>query len=160
MNLELTAEQESFRRGVCQLLCEESVRAEVARPAGCRPTRNPACWRSTAGWASAAGWRRTGHRSTAASAATSCEKAILTEELILHGVPDIVHTLSVDIVGLAVHQLGTPEQQARWLPRLAPARARLRAVQRAGCRSDLGAWPPGPNRTATAGGCTAARSTA
>ncbi|PNE32671.1 hypothetical protein AF335_17950 [Streptomyces eurocidicus] len=47
------------------------------------------------------------------------EKAILTEELIAHGVPDIAHTLSVDIVGLALLLYGTDRQKSRLLPPIA-----------------------------------------
>jgi len=53
------------------------------------------------------------------SGASIVEKAILTEELILHGVPDNVHTLGIDIVGLAVHLFGTEAQKRRLLPGLA-----------------------------------------
>jgi alkylation response protein AidB-like acyl-CoA dehydrogenase len=51
--------------------------------------------------------------------ATIVEKTIVTEELIWHGIPDVVHTLATDIVGLAMHLLGTAEQKRHWLPRLA-----------------------------------------
>ena len=47
------------------------------------------------------------------------DKAIVTEEMILHGIPDVVHTLSVDIVGLAIQRLGTEEQKRQWLPPIA-----------------------------------------
>ena len=119
MNLELTAEQESFRRDVCQLLCEESVRAEVAAARRLPADAEPGFLQV---------YRRLGERGWLAVnwppehgglGGDLVQKAILTEELILHGIPDVVHTLSVDIVGLAVQRLGTPEQRARWLPRIA-----------------------------------------
>ncbi|MBT2383914.1 acyl-CoA dehydrogenase family protein [Streptomyces sp. ISL-11] len=47
------------------------------------------------------------------------EKAILTEELIARGVPDIAHTLSIDIVGLALLLYGTDRQKQRLLPPIA-----------------------------------------
>jgi alkylation response protein AidB-like acyl-CoA dehydrogenase len=47
------------------------------------------------------------------------EKAILTEEMIRHGVPENVHSLGVDIVGNAINLFGTPEQKERFLPGLA-----------------------------------------
>ncbi|WP_175439232.1 acyl-CoA dehydrogenase family protein [Streptomyces vilmorinianum] len=53
------------------------------------------------------------------SGAGIAEKAILTEELIAHGVPDIAHTLSVDIVGLALLLYGTRTQKSRLLPPIA-----------------------------------------
>ncbi|GHH18634.1 acyl-CoA dehydrogenase family protein [Streptomyces rubradiris] len=43
----------------------------------------------------------------------------MTEELIGHGVPDIVHTLSIDIVGLALLMPNTGEQKKRLLPGIA-----------------------------------------
>lgn len=50
---------------------------------------------------------------------TMTEKCLVTEELIDHGFPDVAHTLSVDIVGLAIREFGSPDQQQRWLPPLA-----------------------------------------
>jgi alkylation response protein AidB-like acyl-CoA dehydrogenase len=41
----------------------------------------------------------------------------------LHGVPDLTHVLSIDIVGLFLLLAGTPEQKARFLPPLARGEA-------------------------------------
>jgi alkylation response protein AidB-like acyl-CoA dehydrogenase len=119
MNLRLTPNQERFRREVCDLLCERSVQDEVARARRLPPDEEPGLLEV---------YRRLGERGWLAAnwpveygglGATIVEKAILTEELITHGVPDVVHTLSIDIVGLAVHLFGTPAQKSQWLPRLA-----------------------------------------
>ncbi|MHC8419235.1 acyl-CoA dehydrogenase family protein [Streptomyces sp. NB004] len=47
------------------------------------------------------------------------EAAVVTEEMILAGVPDDAHVLSVDIVGRFVLDSGTDAQRARLLPALA-----------------------------------------
>ena len=119
MNLQLTDEQEAFRRAVCELLCEQSVRDEVARARRLPSDQEPGLLEI---------YRRLGERGWLAInwpaehgglGGSVVEKAILTEQLIVHGIPDVVHTLSIDIVGLAIQQLGTEEQQRRWLPALA-----------------------------------------
>lgn len=50
------------------------------------------------------------------------DAAIVAEELVRAGVPDILHVNSVQIVGLFLLLAGTPEQKARHLPGLAAAR--------------------------------------
>lgn len=119
MNLQLSAEQEAFRSAVCALLCEDSVREEVARARRLPADQEPGLlevYRRLAerGWL-AINWP-VEHGGLGSSVV---EKAILTEQLIGHGIPDVVHTLSVDIVGLAIQRLGTEAQQRRWLPRIA-----------------------------------------
>lgn len=108
-----------FRTRVCELLCEEPVRQEVARS-----RRLP--FGQETGLLDV--YRRLGERGWLAvnwppeyggSGATVVEKAILTEELIAHGVPDNVHVLGIDIVGLAVYLFGTEAQKKRLLPGLA-----------------------------------------
>lgn len=119
MNLQLTAEQEAFRHAVCALLCEESVRDEVARVRRLPADQEPGLLEV---------YRRLGERGWLAinwpaehggRGSSVVEKAILTEQMILHGIPDVEHTLSVDIVGLAIERLGTEAQKQRWLPRIA-----------------------------------------
>ncbi|HEX8081112.1 MAG TPA: acyl-CoA dehydrogenase family protein [Jatrophihabitans sp.] len=119
MNLRLTGEQEAFRRAVCQLLCEEQVGEEVARARRLPVDEEPGLLEV---------YRRLGERGWLAVnwpaehgglGTGIVEKAILTEEMILHGIPDVVHTLSVDIVGLAIQRLGTEEQKRQWLPPIA-----------------------------------------
>lgn len=119
MDLRLTPEQRRFRDDVCALLCDDAVRAEAASARRLPGDAEPGLLDA---------YRRLGERGWLAPnwpaeygglGATIVEKAIVTEEMILHGVPDVVHTLSIDIVGLALHLLGTVEQKRRWLPRLA-----------------------------------------
>ncbi|WP_432841891.1 acyl-CoA dehydrogenase family protein [Dactylosporangium sp. CA-092794] len=115
----LTDEQEKFRAQVCDLLCEAPVRAEVARARRVPLEQEPGLLDLH---------RRLGERGWLAPnwppeygglGATIVEQAILSEELIRHWVPDNVHTLGIDIVGLALHLFGTGEQKARLLPGLA-----------------------------------------
>lgn len=114
-----TPEQERFRADVCRLLCEDEVREEVAQsrrvPYGeetgvCEVHRRL----GKLGWLAINWPERYG-----GSGATIVEKAILTEEMIRHGVPDNVHQLGIDIVGSAINLFGTPEQKERFLPGLA-----------------------------------------
>ncbi len=123
MNLRLSAEQEAFQRAVCELLCEDSVREEVARvrrlPAGEELGLLEAYRRlGERGWL-AVNWAAE-HGGLGASIV---EKAIVTEQLILHGIPDIMHGLSIDIVGLAIQRMGTDAQKQAWLPLLAAGQA-------------------------------------
>jgi alkylation response protein AidB-like acyl-CoA dehydrogenase len=119
MELRLTAEEQEFQHAVCQLLCEESVRAEVARLRRLPRDEEPGLLEV---------YRRLGERRWLAPnwavehgglGGSIVQKAIVTEQLIRHGVPDVVHTLSIDIVGLAIQLFGTPAQRQQWLPRLA-----------------------------------------
>ncbi len=126
MELRLTAEEQEFEHAVCRLLCEESVRAEVARARRLPHDDEPGLLEV---------YRRLGERRWLAPnwavehggmGGSIVQKAIVTEQLIRHGIPDVVHTLSIDIVGLAIQLLGTPAQRQQWLPRLA-------AGESAGC---------------------------
>jgi alkylation response protein AidB-like acyl-CoA dehydrogenase len=119
MDLQLSAAHEAFRRAVCALLCEESVREEVAGLRRLPPDQEPGLLEV---------YRRLGERRWLASnwpvehgglGSSIVEKAILTEQLIVHGIPDVVHTLTVDIVGLAIQVMGTEAQKQQWLPGLA-----------------------------------------
>ena len=123
MDLQLSADQEAFRRAVCALLCEESVRDEVAALRRLPADQEPGLLEV---------YRRLGERGWLASnwpreyggiGSSLVEKAILTEQMIVHGIPDVVHTLSIDIVGLAIQVMGTEAQKQRWLPRLASGEA-------------------------------------
>jgi alkylation response protein AidB-like acyl-CoA dehydrogenase len=53
--------------------------------------------------------------------ARHADAAAVIEELVFGGVPDMVHVLSIQIVGLFILMAGTAEQKARHLPRLAAA---------------------------------------
>jgi len=119
MDLQLSAAQEAFRRAVCDLLCEGSVRDEVAALRRLPPDAEPGLLDV---------YRRLGERGWLASnwpaehgglGSSIVEKAILTEQMIVHGIPDVVHTLTVDIVGLAIQVMGTEAQKQQWLPGLA-----------------------------------------
>ncbi|MFD7656694.1 acyl-CoA dehydrogenase family protein [Actinosynnema sp. NPDC059797] len=114
-----TPEQEEFRQDVCKLLCEDAVREEVARsrrmPFGQETGLLDVHRRlGKLGWLAINWPERYG-----GSGGTIVEKAIVTEELIRHGVPENVHSLGVDIVGNAINLFGTPEQKERFLPGLA-----------------------------------------
>ena len=119
MDLRLTAEQEQYRRDVCALLGRDDVQAEAAAARRLPPGQEPGLldvYRllGERGWL-APNWPA----DHGGLGRTIVEKAILTEEMIAHGVPDVVHTLAIDIVGLAVHLFGSTEMQDRLLPRLA-----------------------------------------
>ncbi|MEU3958054.1 acyl-CoA dehydrogenase family protein, partial [Streptomyces achromogenes] len=118
MELRDTPEDRAFRDEICALLCQEEVRAEVAAVRA-RRGGEPGLLDV---------YRRLGERGYLAVnwpkeygglGGTLQQKTIVTEELIGHGVPDIVHTLSIDIVGLALLMYGTDDQKERLLPRIA-----------------------------------------
>ncbi|MQA25136.1 MAG: acyl-CoA dehydrogenase [Micromonosporaceae bacterium] len=140
MTVVLDAAQEEFRTQVCALLCEESAREAVAEcrrlPAGEEPGLMDLHRRlGERGWLAPNWSRRHGGID-----ATAVEKAIVSEELIRHGVPDNVHTLGVDIVGLAVHRHGTEAQKDRLLPPLARGEATASVLfSEPDAGSDLGA---------------------
>ncbi|MCR3750113.1 acyl-CoA dehydrogenase family protein [Lentzea californiensis] len=114
-----TPEQEEFREEVCELLCEDAVRDEIAQarraPFGQEPglldvhRRLGKLGRLATNWPERYG----------GAGRTIVDKAILTEEMIRHGVPENVHSLGIDIVGNAIHLFGTEEQKERFLPGLA-----------------------------------------
>lgn len=123
MDIEFTQDQRRFRLAVRELLTSEEVRAEVARARAVPDTGEPgllAAYRllGARGWL-APNWPP----EYGGIGASIVEKAIVTEEMIAAGVPDVTHTLSVDIVGLAIEQFGSPELKARWLPGLAAGEA-------------------------------------
>jgi alkylation response protein AidB-like acyl-CoA dehydrogenase len=118
MDLTPTPEQRAYRDTVRALLDTDEVRAETAA-VRTRP--------GTEGGLLTV-YRLLGERGLLAPnwpveyggmGASLAEKAILTEELIAHGVPDIVHTLSIDIVGLALLLYGSEQQKERLLPPIA-----------------------------------------
>ena len=115
----LTSEQEKFRIQVRELLSEESVRAEIAASRRIPPGQDRGLLDihrrlGELGWL-AVNWSP----EYGGLGGTIVEKAILTEELIRHGVPDSVHVLGIDIAGLALDLIGTDEQKRRLLPGLA-----------------------------------------
>jgi alkylation response protein AidB-like acyl-CoA dehydrogenase len=115
----LTEQQRRFRAQVCQLLCTPPVRAAVAQARRTPPEQEVGLVEvhrqlGERGWL-AVNWPV----EYGGLGATLVEKTIVSEELIRHGVPDTVHTLGIDIVGLALLQFGTEEQRRRLLPGLA-----------------------------------------
>ncbi|MGH3870459.1 MAG: acyl-CoA dehydrogenase family protein [Pseudonocardiaceae bacterium] len=114
-----TPEQERFRADVCKLMRDDAVQAEVAQsrrmPYGQETGLLDVHRRlGKLGWLAVNWPERYG-----GAGGTIVEKAILTEEMIRHGLPDNVHTLGIDIVGTAIHLFGTQEQKERFLPGLA-----------------------------------------
>lgn len=117
---ELTADEQRFRDQVCGLLCEESVRRRVTEcrrqlPEGEEPELLDVYRQlGERGWLAVNWPERYGGRD-----GTYLQKAIVTEELIRHRVPDLANTLTIDIVGFGVLLAGTEAQKQRVLPRLA-----------------------------------------
>jgi alkylation response protein AidB-like acyl-CoA dehydrogenase len=115
----LNREQEEFRRQVCDFLSEDRVRKLVDEVRHRPPRAEPGLldvyrWLGERRWL-AAGWPR----EYGGLGLGIVEKSLLTEELIRHGVPDLVHIVSIDIVGLIIQMVGTEEQRERLLPPLA-----------------------------------------
>jgi alkylation response protein AidB-like acyl-CoA dehydrogenase len=115
----LTSEQERFRGEVCAFLSEERVRRCVEQVHRLPPREEPGPldvyrWLGERGWL-AVSWPE----EYGGGGRGLVEKSLLTEELILHGVPEVVHTVAIDIVGTFLLAVGTPRQKRDWLPPLA-----------------------------------------
>jgi len=119
MDFSLTPEQERFRAEVRALFAEKRV-AKVCHdlqtlPPGEEPgVHDVYRWLGERGWLAPTWPPRYG-----GLGAGPVHGAIVSEELGLHGIPDVVHALSVDIVGTFLLKFGTDEQKARYLPPLA-----------------------------------------
>ncbi|GAA2553694.1 acyl-CoA dehydrogenase family protein [Winogradskya consettensis] len=109
----------AFRDDVRTLLEEDSVRSTVADIAAYPPGTEVALLDV---------YRRLGERGWLAPGwpveygglgLGAVENAIVTEELTRAGIPDDVHVLCVDLVGMFLLHAGTAEQKARHLPALA-----------------------------------------
>jgi alkylation response protein AidB-like acyl-CoA dehydrogenase len=109
---------EGLRAEVRQVLARPEVREELARvrDGGLREPDVRPLYRALArhgllavSWPVGYGGRGAGH----------AEAAAVIEELVRGGVPDMLHVLSVQIVGLFLLQAGSPEQKARHLPAMA-----------------------------------------
>ncbi|MFI5496362.1 acyl-CoA dehydrogenase family protein [Actinoplanes sp. NPDC051859] len=136
----LTAEQETFRRELRDFLAGADVRREVAEIAAYPPRHEAshlAVYRRLGerGWLAPSWPERFGGLGLGA-----VEAALVTEELTLAGIPDDVHVLSIDIVGMFLLRAGTEAQQQRHLPHLARGE-RIATVlfTEPGCGSDLSA---------------------
>ncbi len=119
MEFTLTKEQEEFRAAVCAFLSQERVTAVVEQARALPPRTEPGLidvyrWLGERGWL-AVNWPV----EYGGLGRGVVEKSLLTEELIKHEVPDLVHIVSIDIIGQILQLVGTEEQRARLLPPLA-----------------------------------------
>jgi alkylation response protein AidB-like acyl-CoA dehydrogenase len=133
-----TEEQREFRARVRDFLRSPPVLDAVARITTAPPADEPGRldiyrWLGERGWLAPNWPERYGGLGRGLT-----EAAIVTEEMCLAGVPDDAHVLGIDIVGNFLLEVGTGEQRARWLPRLARGES-LAAVlfTEPGCGSDL-----------------------
>lgn len=119
MRFSFTDEQEQFRREVRDFLAEDRVRKVVDGLRDLPPREEPGLvdvyrWLGEKRWL-AVNWPR----EYGGLGKSIVEKSILTEELIRARVPDLVHIVSVDIVGLVLMMVGTEAQKSTYLPPLA-----------------------------------------
>jgi alkylation response protein AidB-like acyl-CoA dehydrogenase len=119
MRFSFTEEQEAFRRQVREFLAEDRVRKVVDAVHHLPPREEPGLidvyrWLGEKRWL-AVNWPR----EYGGLGGSIVEKSILTEELIRAKVPDLVHIVSVDIVGLVLLLVGTEQQKRAYLPGLA-----------------------------------------
>jgi alkylation response protein AidB-like acyl-CoA dehydrogenase len=115
----LTTGQQEFRRELRKFLGQQRVRKAVAeiarRPPGAEPGQLEVYrWLGERGWLAPAWPVRYGGLGLGA-----VESALVTEELVLAGVPDDLYVLSIGIVGMLLLQAGTAEQKGKHLPLLA-----------------------------------------
>ncbi|MFI8951934.1 acyl-CoA dehydrogenase family protein [Streptomyces sp. NPDC053750] len=112
-------DRDTFREEVRRFLRGPEARRTLAAVAGHRPDEEPARldlyrmlgergWLAP-NWPVAYGGLGLG----------ATEAAVVTEEMTLAGVPDDVHVLSIDIVGMFLLKAGSEEQKRRHLPALA-----------------------------------------
>ncbi|MFI6875971.1 acyl-CoA dehydrogenase family protein [Streptomyces sp. NPDC050400] len=114
-----TPAQRAFREEVRALLRSDRVQEEVGRIRRLPPGEEPGLLETyrllgERGWLAPSWPERYG-----GAGLGHYESAVVTEEMILAGVPDDAHVLSVDIVGRFVLDSGTDAQRARLLPALA-----------------------------------------
>jgi alkylation response protein AidB-like acyl-CoA dehydrogenase len=109
--------QQHLRDEVRRVLATDEVRAELAAlgEGGPEPDVRPLYRALGRHGLLAVSWPvRYGGRG-----ASHADAAAVVEELVLGGVPDMLHVLSVQIVGLFLLQAGTEQQKARHLPAMA-----------------------------------------
>jgi alkylation response protein AidB-like acyl-CoA dehydrogenase len=119
VDFSLTPEQERFLSDVRAFFQEDRVQKSIHEMRQFAPREEAGLpdvyrWLGERGWL-AANWPP----EYAGLGRTAIEAAMVSEEMSLHGVPDLTHVLSIDIVGLFVLLAGTPEQKERFLPPLA-----------------------------------------
>jgi alkylation response protein AidB-like acyl-CoA dehydrogenase len=120
MDFALTPEQERFREELRAFFAEDRVRKSLDEARHAVPGEEPAALLDIYRWLGERGWLAINWPPEYGGLGkTAVEAGLVTEEMALHGVPDLVHVLSVDIVGLFVLLAGTPEQKRRFLPPLA-----------------------------------------
>ncbi|GAB3887234.1 acyl-CoA dehydrogenase family protein [Kibdelosporangium lantanae] len=119
MRFAFTDEQEAFRGEVRTFLAEDRVRKVAEQLHRLPPREEPGLievyrWLGEKRWLAVNWpWEYGG------LGRTIVEKSILTEELIRARIPDLVHIVSIDIVGLVLMMVGTDAQKATYLPALA-----------------------------------------
>ncbi|MFI1186037.1 acyl-CoA dehydrogenase family protein [Streptomyces californicus] len=119
MRFAFTEEQERFRREVRDFLAEDRVR-EIAERAHRLPPREEPGNLDVYRWLGEKRWLAVNWPEAYGGLGRGIvEKSILTEELIRARVPDLVHIVSVDIVGAVLMMAGTKAQKAGRLPALA-----------------------------------------
>lgn len=111
-----TTREEELRAEVRATLAEPDVRARLPRPGDGGEPDVRELYRElgrrgllAVSWPEEYGGRGASHT----------EAAAVIEELVYGGVPDMLHVLSIQIVGLFLLQAGSAEQKARHLPALA-----------------------------------------
>lgn len=119
MDFAFTSEQQAFRRELRAFFAEERVQAILAdlhRAAPRQPIHAPQIYR----WMGERGWLAPDWPPEYGGLGkTRIEAAIVSEELSANRVPDIVHAVSIIIVGQFLLLAGTPEQKKRYLGSLA-----------------------------------------
>ncbi|MEV6032888.1 acyl-CoA dehydrogenase family protein [Nonomuraea sp. NPDC052116] len=116
MDFGRTSREQELRGEVRAALGEPEVRAALDALRGERePDVRPLYWALGRRGLLAVSWpEEYGGRG-----ASHAEAAAVIEELVHGGVPDMLHVLSIQIVGLFLLQAGSPEQKARLLPAMA-----------------------------------------
>lgn len=119
MRFAFTDEQERFRREVRDFLAEDRVRKTADAMRDLPPREEPGML-DVYRWLGEKRWLAVNWPTEYGGLGRSIvEKSILTEELIRARIPDLVHIVSVDIVGLVLMMVGTEAQKRRYLPALA-----------------------------------------
>ncbi|MFJ8053222.1 acyl-CoA dehydrogenase family protein [Streptomyces luteogriseus] len=119
MRFAFTEEQEEFRREVRAFLAEDRVR-KVADSVHRLPPREEPGNLDVYRWLGEKRWLAVNWPEKYGGLGRGIvEKSILTEELIRARVPDLVHIVSIDIVGSVLMMAGTEAQKAARLPALA-----------------------------------------